>query len=44
MPTCLAYGCSETTGRVKVKKSFFMVPKPVSDSEKLRAMRGGYII
>ncbi|XP_057311857.1 uncharacterized protein LOC130649569 [Hydractinia symbiolongicarpus] len=37
MPSCLAYGCSQTTGRVTAKKSFFMIPKPVNTTEKLRA-------
>ncbi|XP_057291883.1 uncharacterized protein LOC130614472 [Hydractinia symbiolongicarpus] len=37
MPSCLAYGCSQTTGRVTTKKSFFMIPKPVNTTENFRA-------
>ena len=39
MPTCKAYGCSNRTGRLEVKKSFFMIPRPVNEDEKLRAAR-----
>ena len=40
MPSCLAYGCSNTSGRLgNVKKSFFRIPKPTNKAESLRAAR-----
>ena len=36
MPTCLAYGCSNTTGRVK-NKCFYKIPDP--KKERQRAVR-----
>ena len=37
MPTCLAPGCSHTTG--KVKKKFFPFPKPNNEAEKERVKK-----
>ena len=39
MPTCAAHGCVNTTGRLKEKKSFFRIPRPVTESEKKRAAK-----
>lgn len=39
MPTCLAIGCANTTGKTRVKKSYYRVPRPNSDFEKARADR-----
>ena len=39
MPTCKAVGCKNSTGKVKGKKSFFMIPKPKNPEEKLRCLR-----
>lgn len=39
MPTCLASGCPNTTGKTKVKKSYYRVPRPNSDFERERAYR-----
>lgn len=39
MPSCLAYQCANTTGRTNEKKGFFIVPRPVNRTEKLRATR-----
>ena len=39
MPTCAAHGCVNTTGRLKEKKSFFRIPRPVKESEKKRAAK-----
>lgn len=38
MPTCLAYGCSNASGRSGGKR-FFMVPKPSNETEKSRASK-----
>ena len=38
MPSCAAYGCSNTTGKAKNKK-FFMIPKPKGQHERLQAAR-----
>ena len=39
MPSCQAFGCSNTSGKTKAKirKSYFMIPRPVNDSERERA-------
>ena len=39
MPTCKAVGCKNSTGKVKGKKSFFMIPRPKDDSERQRCIR-----
>ena len=39
MPTCKAVGCKNSTGKVKGKKSFFMIPRPKNPEEKLRCLR-----
>lgn len=39
MPTCLAHGCHQTTGKLPIKKSFFQVPKPINEEELQRSIR-----
>ena len=38
MPSCAAYGCSNTTGKASSKK-FFVIPKPKNEAESLRSAR-----
>ena len=37
MPSCQAYGCSQTTGKSGKGKSFFKVPEPKNEKERARA-------
>lgn len=39
MPTCIALGCSNTSGRLKERTGFFQVPMPKNEDEKKRAAR-----
>ena len=39
MPTCKAFGCKNSTGKLKERKSFFMIPRPKNVEEKLRCLR-----
>ena len=39
MPTCIAYGCSNTSGKSDIKRGFFRVPVPKNEEEEKRAAR-----
>ena len=39
MPTCLAYGCANTTDRVSIKKGFFMIPRPLKENKKNQSLK-----